>query len=48
MDDKDKIEELINNSSFGTDEAKLLIGRVPKEVVDAIVEKVRKQQEGNK
>ena len=41
MADKDLIED----SSFGTDEAKSLRDRAPKEAVDAIQEKLREQEE---
>lgn len=48
MEDKDKIQELIDASSFGTEEAKLLIERVPKGVAEAIVEEVKRRQGKNK
>lgn len=44
----DKEKDLIEDSSFGTDEAKALRDRAPKEAVEAIVERVREGMEKNK
>lgn len=46
MGNKDR--DLIDDSSFGTDEVKALRDRAPKEVADAIVERVREEMEKDK
>ena len=50
MSDKDedaKSQELIDNSSFGSKEAKAMANQTPKEVADEIVRRL-KEREGKK